>query len=83
MHSNAKPEAQQGLISRCSGHRRKEGVLTEGGLLGYEISHKEKSAEVILLGATSPENRGGLTNKEGPNVNWFLIYKGMAQAIAL
>ena len=52
MHSNAKPKAQEGLISRCSGHKRKEGMLTEGGLLGYEFSHKEKSAEVIVLGAT-------------------------------
>ena len=72
------------MISRCVGNRRKEGVLTKGGLLGYEFSHKEKSAEVIVLGATRCQQTAhGLTNKEGLNVNWFLIYNGMAQAIAL
>lgn len=73
-----------GMFSRCVGNRWKEGVLTEGGLLGYGFSHKEKPAEVILPEETScHQTAHGLTNREGPNVNWFLIYNGMAQAIAL
>jgi hypothetical protein len=28
-------------------------------------------------------HRTGLTNKEGQNAKWFLIFNGMAQAIAL
>jgi len=58
--------------------------LTEGGLSGYGFNHREKSAEAIVLGATRCQQTAhGLTNKEGLNVNWFLIYNGMAQAIAL
>jgi hypothetical protein len=67
---------QQGLDKGKSSYR--------GRSLGLRVNPKEKSAEVIVLGATShAKGRGGLTNKEGQNAKWFLIFNGMAQVIAL
>ena len=41
-------------------------------------SYMEKSAEVIVLtGNKLGQYPRGLTGKEGPNVNWFLIREGI------
>ena len=75
------PKAQ---LCRFSRSRQKGIYLTEGGLLGYEFSHKEKSAEVIVSGATRcHQTANGLTNREGPNVNFFEIRLGIGLSDSL
>jgi hypothetical protein len=67
---------QQALEERKSGY--------QGRSLQPRVGYAKKSAEVIVLGATSYQQKGiGLTNKEGLNAKWFLIFNGMVQTIAL
>jgi hypothetical protein len=51
------------------GQRKK---LLPGEVFTTTSGYVKKSAEVIVLGATSYQQKGiGLTNKEGLNANWF------------
>jgi len=56
----------------------------QGRSLQSRVGLAKKSAEVIVLvWKRATEKCGGLTNKEGQNAKWFLIFNGIAQVIAL
>jgi len=72
-----------GLVSRCVGDRRKEEVLTEGGLHNHEWLREEVSRGHSTWGNELPTERYR-THKQGRTERkWFLISNGMTQVIAL
>jgi hypothetical protein len=72
-----------GLVSRCVGDRRKEEVLTEGGLHNHEWLGGEVSRSHSTWGNELPTERYR-THKQGRTERkWFSIFIGMAQVIAL
>ncbi|SEF83475.1 hypothetical protein [Flavobacterium urumqiense] len=67
-----------GLVSRCVGDRRKEEVLTEGGLHNHEWLGEEVSRSHSTWGNELPIERYR-THKQGRTERkWFLISNGMA-----
>jgi len=74
LHCNVQ-RIQTSFYGRCRRNRRKEEALTRGGL----TEHREKSAEVIVTAATSPNRTGkSYINCEGPNIEMFQIKLGLA-----
>jgi hypothetical protein len=66
---------QTSFWGRCRRNRRKEEALTGGDL----TEQREKSAEVIVTVATSPNRKGkSYINCEGPNIKMFQIKQGLA-----